>query len=123
MGDKILGFDGCLNFFAGPSHPDFYANFNFYDVHYNAKHLVGTSGGNTEDLKICLDMMAKGLINPASMVTHIGGLNSVADTVLNLPDIPGGKKLVYTKIDMELTAINDFREKGKTDPLFAKHWI
>ena len=120
MGDKILGFDGCLNFFAGPSHPDFYANFNFYDVHYNAKHLVGTSGGNTEDLKICLDMMAKGLINPASMVTHIGGLNSVADTVLNLPDIPGGKKLVYTKIDMELTAINDFREKGKTDPLFAK---
>lgn len=54
------------------------------------------------------------------MVTHVGGLNSVADTVLNLPNIPGGKKLIYTNIDMELTAIDDFREKGKTDPFFAE---
>ena len=65
-------------------------------------------------------MMGKGLINPASMVTHIGGLNCVPETVLNLPNIPGGKKLIYTNIDLELTAISDFREKGKTDPLFAE---
>ena len=120
MGDQLLGYDGCLNFFAGPTRPDFYANFNFYNVHYNATHLVGTSGGNTEDMQISLDMMGKGLINPAAMVTHVGGLNSVADTVLNLPNIPGGKKLIYTNIDMELTAIDDFREKGKTDPFFAE---
>ena len=120
MGDKLLAYDGCLNFFAGPTRPDFYANFNFYNVHYNATHLVGTSGGNTEDLLISLDMMGKGLINPASMVTHIGGLNCVPETVLNLPNIPGGKKLIYTNIDLELTAISDFREKGKTDPLFAE---
>ena len=71
-------------------------------------------------MQISLDMMGKGLINPAAMVTHVGGLNSVADTVLNLPNIPGGKKLIYTNIDMELTAIDDFREKGKTDPFFAE---
>ena len=47
------------------------------------------------------------------MITHIGGLNSVAETTINLPNIPGGKKLVYTNIDMELTAIKDFRELGK----------
>lgn len=120
MGDQILAHDGCLNFFAGPSDPSFSAEFNFYNAHYNATHVVGTSGGNTDDMLESLDMMAEGLINPAAMITHIGGLNSVVDTTLNLPKIPGGKKLIYTNIDMELTAIVDFKEKGRTRPIFAK---
>ena len=39
---------------------------------------------------------------------------------LNLPKIPGGKKLIYNQIDLPLTAISDFAEKGKADPLFAE---
>lgn len=119
MGDKILGYDGCLNFFAGPSNTAFSAELNFYNVHYNITHIVGTSGGNTADMVESLEMMSSGKIDPSSMVTHIGGLNSVVDTTLNLPKIPGGKKLIYTNIDMELTAISDFAEKGKTDEMFA----
>ena len=65
-------------------------------------------------------MMTSGKINPAAMVTHIGGLNAVVDTTLNLPKIRGGKKLIYTQIDLPLTAIADFAEKGKTEPMFAK---
>ena len=65
-------------------------------------------------------MMTSGKINPAAMITHIGGLNAVVDTVLNLPNIRGGKKLIYTQIDMPLVAINDFAKLGETDPLFAK---
>ena len=120
MGDRILGHDGCLNFFAGPSNSGFSATFNFYNVHYNSTHIVGTSGGNTDDMLESLDRMAKGQINPASMITHVGGLNSVVETTLNLPHIPGGKKLIYTNIDMELTALSDFREKGRTNPVFAR---
>jgi len=120
QGDRILGRDGCLNFFAGPVDNNFSAKFNFYDVHYASTHIVGTSGGNTDDMIECLQMSAKGIINPAVMVTHIGGLDSVADATINLPNIPGGKKLIYTNIEMELTAIEDFSEKGKTNPLFAK---
>ena len=30
------------------------------------------------------------------------------------------KKLIYTGINMPLTAISEFEEKGKTDPFFAK---
>ncbi len=119
QGDKILGKDGCLNFFAGPTNPSFSAEMNFYNVHYNSTHVVGTSGGNTDDMIESLKLMEKGLINPAAMITHVGGLNSVIETTLNLPKIPGGKKLIYTNIEMELTAIADFKEKGKTDPLFA----
>jgi len=118
--DQILGFDGCLNLFAGPSNPAFKAEFNFYNVHYSSSHIVGTSGGNTDDMREALDMMSKGLINPAVMVTHIGGLDAVAETTKNLPDIPGGKKLIYTNVSLPLTALSDFELMGKTDPFFNK---
>ena len=113
--DDILAFDGCLNFFSGPSKAPFKAPFNFYNVHYASTHLVGTSGGNTNDMKEALYLMGKGM-DPAGLVTHIGGLNAVIDTTLNLPSIPGGKKLIYTHIDMPLTAIADFGKVGK--PVF-----
>ena len=65
-------------------------------------------------------MIGAGRLNPSAMVTHIGGLDCVIDTTLNLPSIPGGKKLVYTHISMPLTAISDFEKLGETDPLFAE---
>ena len=119
QGDALLAFDGCLNFFAGPSDPNFSAKFNFYNIHYNFTHIVGTSGGNNDDMVEALDMMSKGL-DPAGLVTHIGGLDAVIDTTCNLPKIPGGKKLIYTNISMPLTPISEFEEKGNTDPLFQK---
>ena len=120
MGDKILSRDGCLNFFAGPTNPSFSAELNFYNVHYASTHIVGTSGGNTDDMMEALNMMEKGIINPAAMITHIGGLNSVVETTLNLPQIPGGKKLIYTGIDMPLTALDEFEQKGVDNPLYKE---
>lgn len=116
----ILGFDGCLNFFAGPTDAQFKAPFNWYNVHYLYTHVVGTSSGNTQDMQEAIAMMSAGKLNPSGLVTHIGGLNAVVDTTLNLPSIPGGKKLIYTHIDLPLTAIADFEELGKNDPLFAE---
>ena len=120
QGDAILARDGCLNFFSGPSKTDFSAKFNFYNVHYASTHIVGTSGGNTEDMKESLDMMSNGLLNPACLVTHIGGLDSARDAVLNLPNIPGGKKLIYTGIKMPLIALNDLEKYGESNAMFAK---
>ncbi len=117
--DAILGFDGCLNFFSGPRDPEFSAPFNFYNVHYASHHLVGTSGGNVDDMKEALDLMGKGM-DPAGLITHIGGLDAVIDTTLNLPDIPGGKKMIYTHLTMPLTAIADFAELGKSKPFYAE---
>ena len=119
QGDAILGFDGCLNFFAGPSNTDFSAKMNFYNVHYAYTHIVGTSGGNTDDMNEALEIMTNGL-DPAGLVTHIGGLNAVPEATLNLPNIPGGKKLIYTHFDFPLTAIADFAEKGKENPVYAE---
>jgi threonine dehydrogenase-like Zn-dependent dehydrogenase len=118
-GDAILGFDGCLNFFAGPTNPEFKAEFNFYNVHYAFTHIVGTSGGNTDDMRESLKLMGAGKINPAVMVTHVGGLDAVVDTTLNLPQIPGGKKLIYTNISMPLVSLYNLSEKGEEDPFYA----
>lgn len=117
--DKLLAFDACMNFFAGPADPDFSAKLNFYNVHYAFTHIVGTSGGNTDDIKESLEMMEDGM-DTSGLITHIGGLDAVPEASLNLPDIPGGKKLIYNHLEMPLTAIADFRKLGDMNPLFAK---
>ena len=119
QGDALLGENGCLNFFAGPTKTDFSAKFNFYDVHYAFHRITGTSGGNIDDMREALKLAGAGKINPSIMVSHVGGLDSVIDTTLNLPNIKGAKKLVYTQISMPMTAIADFEELGKTDKFFA----
>ena len=72
-----------------------------------------------DDMKEALEVMTKGL-DPAGLITHIGGLNAVPDATLNLPYIPGGKKLIYTHLDLPLTAISEFEEKGKQNPFFSE---
>src|SRR5690606_9569017 len=104
QGDALLAFDGCLNFFAGPGDPAFSAMLNFYNVHYAYTHIVGTSGGNNDDMVEALDIMGKGL-DPAGLITHIGGLNAVAEATNNLPNSTGGTKLIYTHINIVLTRI------------------
>jgi threonine dehydrogenase-like Zn-dependent dehydrogenase len=120
LGDSVLGRDGCLNFFAGPTNSAFSAMFNFYNVHYSFTHVCGNSGGNTDDMIESIEMMSDGRMNPSAMITHVGGLDAVIDTVINLDKIPGGEKLIYNHISLPLTALADFEEKGKTDPMFAE---
>jgi threonine dehydrogenase-like Zn-dependent dehydrogenase len=115
--DAMLAFDGCLNFFAGPADPGFNAKMNFYNVHYAFTHIVGTSGGNTDDIRESLEYMEKGM-DPSGLITHIGGLNAVPEATLNLPSIPGGKKLIYTQLEMPLTPIADFRKLGEKHPVY-----
>lgn len=117
MADRMLAFDGCLNFFAGPADPEFTARLNFYNVHYAFTHIVGTSGGNTDDIRESLEMMGQGM-DPSGLITHVGGLNAVPEATLKLPELPGGKKLIYTHLEMPLTAIADFRKLGEKHPLF-----
>ncbi len=116
----IMGTNGCLNFFAGPSNTDFKATINFYDVHYASHHVAANSGGDTNDMRIALKYMGEGKLKPAVMITHIGGLNAAAETIANLPNIPGGKKLIYTNTNMPLVALDDLADLGKDDPFYAK---
>jgi threonine dehydrogenase-like Zn-dependent dehydrogenase len=118
--DDILCNDGCLNFFAGPTDSKFKVPFNFYKVHYEGTHIVGTSGGSTGDMLESIELSEKGFINPSYMITHIGGLNAAPETIKNLPNIPGGKKLIYPHIELELTAIDDFEKLGENNEFYKR---
>jgi hypothetical protein len=54
------------------------------------------------------------------MITHVGGLPSAAQATLDLPVIPGGKRLVYTHADLPMVAIADFAKLGKDNPFYAE---
>ena len=120
LGDKLMAFDGCLNFFAGPQDKNFSAMMNLYNCHYTSTHILGSTGGNTDDLKEALRLSAEKKIRPAVMVTHICGIDAVPGAVSNLPELRAGKILTYTHIDMPLTAIADFEKLGGKEPLFMK---
>lgn len=119
LGDAILAFDGCLNFFAGPMDKNFSATVNFYQVHYAQHHVAGSSGSTQNDIRDIIRLIGDGAINPAVMITHVGGIDAAIDTTLRLPNIPGGKKLIYTQIRMPMTALADFSRLGQEDSRFA----
>lgn len=116
--ESLLGFNGCLNFFAGPTDEKFSAKINYFDVHYMEKHIIGTTGGNVYDMKEALQLMEKDLLSPEVLITHIGGLDAVAEATVNLPKIPGGKKLIYTGFSFPLTALDDLKSKSADSELF-----
>ena len=120
LADQILANDGCHMFFAGPTDQNLKAKINLYNVHYAGTHTVGVTGGTLHSMKHCVEMMSAGQLHPEVMITHIGGLDAVADTTLNLPSIPGGKKLIYNQIRLPLTALTDFEALGKSDPMFRR---
>ena len=69
-------------------------------------------------MKDIVGTIGEGKIDPAVMITHIGGIDAAIDTTMHLPQIPGGKKLIYAHIELPLTAIADFAALGETDDRF-----
>ena len=116
--DAIAGQGCCINFFAGPTDKKLSASVNFYNVHYAGTHIVGTSGGSNADMVEAIDLISRSAVNPSVMVTHIGGLNSVIPALLDLPHIPGGKKLIYNHINMPLTAIENMKDMPEYLPVY-----
>lgn len=117
---NMLNPDGCLNFFAGPQDKEFSAPVNFYDVHYSFTHFVGTSGGNTEDMRKAVKLIEDKQVKVANVVTHILGLDAVGETTLDQPAIGGGKKLVYTHKQSELKKISEIAQDSELGKILAE---
>ena len=110
--EALLAGDGCLNFFAGPADSKFSARMNFYNLHYNATHFVGTSGSNTQDMKDAIVCIEQKVVNLSKIATHILGLNDVCDSILKIPELPGGKKIVYSQKNFPITDVQQFSEEN-----------
>lgn len=120
MASSLLAPDGCLNFFAGPQDKQFSAPINFYDVHYAFTHYVGTSGGNTDDMRAAVKLIEEKKIQVAKVVTHILGLDAARETTLRLPEVGGGKKLVYTGKNLPLTKLSQTSDP-ELQAILARH--
>lgn len=123
--EQLLANDGCFNFFAGPADSKFSVTINFYNIHYNAAHYVGTSGSNTQDMKDAIECIEKKVVNLAKIATHIMGLNDVCDSIMKLPELPGGKKIVYSQKDFpiaDVALLDESDEFQKTlKEIIARH--
>ena len=113
--EQLLAYDGCLNFFAGPADSKFASTINFYNIHYHATHFVGTSGSNTQDMKDAIALIENKTVNVAKIATHIMGLNHVCESILNLPKMPGGKKIVYSGKEFPVTDVSAFGENNELE--------
>ncbi|MBQ8508705.1 MAG: zinc-binding dehydrogenase [Clostridia bacterium] len=120
LAEEICREDGCINFFAGPAKHDFPGSLNLYRVHYDGIHVVGTAGSIPADTAETVKLIEDGVIDPSIMVSHILGLNAYADAIYDMEHPSGLKKVCYTHLDLPMTAIEDFAERGKSDPLFAE---
>ena len=119
MAEKICREDGCINMFAGPVAHDLPAPINIYRLHYDGIHTVGTTGSIPADAKDVIGLIENGSINTGSLVSHILGLKALPQTIYDMVNQQGAKKVCYTDVDIPLVAIKDFAELGKTDPLYA----
>ena len=120
VGEQILGIDGCLNFFAGPTNHDLMGSINLYRVHYDSIHILGTAGSVPADTIDTLKLVEEGKLNPAVMVSHIYGLDAAISTIEDIPNNNGAKKICYNQISLPLTAIDEFEKLGETDPMFKE---
>lgn len=117
--NRLLAFNGCINFFAGPTDTRFTARLNYYGVHYLEHHVIGTTGGTVEDEQEALQLLEQGLTRPQALVTHVGGLNAVPEATLALDTLPGGKKLIYTGVHMPLIALDQLDSLAADDRWYA----
>lgn len=118
--EALLAGDGCLNFFAGPADSAFSARMNFYNLHYNATHFVGTSGSNTQDMKDAIACIENKTVNLSKIATHIMGLNDVCESILKIPELPGGKKIVYSQKNYPITDVQEFSDNSSMEAVLKE---
>ena len=64
---------------------------------------MGTSGGNTEDMKQSIELIESKTVNVAKIATHILGLDHAVETTKALPELEGVKKLSIRTKNLPLT--------------------
>jgi threonine dehydrogenase-like Zn-dependent dehydrogenase len=121
MADALLNPDGCLDQFAGPMKKDFKAMINFYNVHYNFTHYVGTSGGSAENEAEAAQLIADKKLDVSKVITHIAGLDDAGNTTMQQPEIGGGKKLVYSGKKFKRIALADVDPETDLGRILKQH--
>ena len=66
-------------------------------------------------MKDAIALIENKTVNVAKIATHIMGLNHVCESILNLPKMPGGKKIVYSGKEFPVTDVSAFGENNELE--------
>ncbi|MBU5582648.1 hypothetical protein KQJ29_22390 [Enterococcus sp. S181_ASV_20] len=72
-------------------------------------------------MRDAINLIENKTVDVAKIVTHILGLDAVAETTLKQPEIGGGKKLVYVEKEMERQAIDDIDPSSELGKILAEN--
>ncbi len=115
QGEAILGFDGCLNFFAGPPVHELQGSLNLYRVHYDGIHVLGTAGSIPEDTLDIIKLIEDGKIDPSGLISHVMGISEVPENIFAMKVPNGAKKMCYNELDIpcfEVAKLGELADKG-----------
>jgi hypothetical protein len=76
------------------------------------------------DIKDAITCIENKVVDLAKIATHIMGLNDVCQSILKLPELPGGKKIVYSQKSYPITDVQQFpagEMEGKLAEIVKKH--
>jgi len=118
QGEAILGFDGCLNFFAGPPVHELQGSLNLYRVHYDGIHVLGTAGSIPEDTHDIIKLIEDGKIDPSGLISHIMGIDKVPENIFAMKVPNGAKKISYNELDIPCIEVAKLSEWADKDPLY-----
>ncbi len=118
QGEAALGFDGCINFFAGPPVHELQGSLNLYRVHYDGIHLVGTAGSIPEDTLDIIKLIEQNKIDPSGLVSHIMGMGALVENIFAMKTPNGAKKMCYNELDIPCIEIEKLNEWAGIDPLY-----
>lgn len=118
QGEAILGFDGCLNFFAGPPVHELQGSLNLYRVHYDGIHVLGTAGSIPEDTHDIIKLIEDGKIDPSGLVSHVMGIDVVPENIFAMKVPNGAKKMCYNELDIPCIEVAKLGDMVNDGPLY-----
>ncbi len=118
QGEAILGFDGCLNFFAGPPVHELQGSLNLYRVHYDGIHVLGTAGSIPEDTLDIIKLIEDGKIDPSGLVSHVMGIDVVPENIFAMKVPNGAKKMCYNELDIPCIEVAKLGDMVNDGPLY-----
>lgn len=116
-----LAFAGVMNLFGGLSRGAHELTVDALDVHYREIQIVGTSGGDSWDMRATLDLLADGTIAGENYVFGVGGLQHAIPLLHRMSEEKmNGRIILYPHLDIPAFIETDIWTREDEKRLFAQ---
>jgi threonine dehydrogenase-like Zn-dependent dehydrogenase len=119
---SLLKRGGVINLFGGLSAADRFLRIDSRQVHYDEIKIVGSSGGNSADLKAALQALYKQQIDPGNYVAAIASLDHVPHVLqLIKSNKINGRVIIYPHASVQKIIFVDYWDNKQEKKLLKNH--